>query len=157
MRTEEHKTPAHYGSLTGRVKVRLAKDTDEDREILKSLVIGDGGFRATGLLWESISPYWLFVELDGEVSGCVQVCFSKPLARVEFLCIKESIYHRVKAIMVRDLLVAACATLKTFGAEAVMGSIPFELKNYKKMLKNHGCVVVNAGNLIMKSLTEELY
>lgn len=147
---------AHYGSLAGRIKVRMAKNEDTDREILKTLVMGSG-FRTTGLRWSEVSPYWLLAELDGEVKGCIQVCFGKPIGRIEFLCTDPHVYHRIRAVLVRDLLVAACATMKEFGCEAVIGTVPFEYKSYKKMLKDNGCVVVDSGNIIMKSLSEELY
>ncbi len=131
------------------IEVRLAQNEDGD-DIHRLLL--SGGFEIEGLDWHDIYPHWLVAEIEENVVGCFQVCLGKPIGFVEFLATEESLGHRDRACVVKALFDQALAALKTYGAQMASGSIPFELKAYKRVVKRRGGVVLYSGNTFVKRL-----
>jgi hypothetical protein len=131
--------------------IRLARNADGQAisELLTSL-----GWHAEGLIidWNDIAPFWLVAEQDGVFIGCIQTLLSKPIGRLEFLAVRPDLSHPLQALTVRALVLGGCATLEKFGATAVAGTVPHELKSYKRVLKNRGAVVINTGSVFLKRL-----
>lgn len=131
--------------------IRVARNDDGPAisELLTSL-----GWKAEGLVidWHDIAPFWLVAEQDGVFIGCIQTLLSKPIGRLEFLAVRPGLSHQLQALTARALVLGGCATLEQFGATAVAGTVPHELKSYKRVLKNRGAVVIGTGSVFLKRL-----
>lgn len=130
--------------------IRMA--TDSEGKAIHKLVT-DSGFTVTGIDWSKVAPYWLVAEMGGEIVGCVQVCLSIPIGRIEMLSIVQNASHMLRAILVKQLVTTAASTLKAAGAQMAAGMIPFDMKSYKKVLKRYGCVSIGVGNNMAQRLT----
>lgn len=102
--------------------------------------------------WESIHPYWLAAEKDGELIGCVQVCYSAPIGRLEFLSFAPGLPYRTRALAVKSLLMLGTLTLTKVGSRAVAGCVGFDQKGFKEILKGEGCKVVMSANVLVRTI-----
>jgi hypothetical protein len=132
------------------VEIRLGKNGEGQR--IKELLLADGVVGIEGLDWSRIEPYWLVADLDGEVVGCLQVCLGLPMGRLELLATDKEMPHRMRATVVRELLLQGVATLTRLGAGMATGMVSFDQKAYKKMLRRRGAVVIFSGNTYAKLL-----
>ncbi len=132
--------------------IRVSEDGDGERihELLRGM-----GFTIDGLDWASVANYWLVAETEGRIVGCVQFIAGKPVAWAELLAYDPALGHVMRAKVVKALVENVIGAAGMFGATAVMGSVPFELKSYKKIIKRRGGVMVASGNLFAKRLTSE--
>jgi hypothetical protein len=148
--TEEIST-SHKQPRQALPTIRLARNDDGPaiKELLESL-----GWRVEGVEidWQDIAPFWIVAEQDGVFIGCIQTLLSKPVGRLEFLAVRTDLSHQLQALTVRALVLAGCSTLEQFGASLVAGTVPHELKSYKRVLKNRGAVVINTGSVFLKRL-----
>ena len=135
----------------GLPSVRIAQNEDGENiaALLKSV-----GWHVEGIEidWSDIYPYWLVAEQDGVFIGCIQVLMSKPVGRLEFLAVRQDLSHPLQALTVRALILGGSATLKMHGSTLVAGTVPHELKSYKRVLKNRGAVVIGTGSVVLKRL-----
>lgn len=131
------------------IEVRLAQN--ENGDDIHGL-LHSSGVLIEGLDWHDIYPHWLVAEMDGNIVGCFQVCLGKPIGFVEFLATEKSLGHRDRANVVKALFEQALAALKSYGTQMASGSIPFELKAYKRVVKRRGGVVLYSGNTFVKRL-----
>ncbi len=131
------------------MNVRLAQDADGSR-------IGElarhSGFTVDGLDWSEVHPFWLVAEREGEIVGAIQIILAKPIGWLEMLVLESDLSHRDRARAVKSLVTAGLTSLKGFGAQLVMGAVPFEEKSYKRALKKRGAVVTSSGNVLGKLL-----
>lgn len=129
--------------------IRIATDAD-------GRAIGDlvwrGGFRVDGIDWSDIGPYWLVAENGAGIIGCLQVLPGKPIGRLEFLVVDDSLRHRERATIARDLSIQGYATLKLAGAQAASNLVNFGNKGLKRILKKRGARVMASGNMFIKRL-----
>lgn len=125
--------------------------TDEDGEQIHELLKGMG-FTIDGLDWSSVGSYWLVAEIDGKMVGCIQIIAGKPIGWLEMLSYDQSLGDMEKARTVKTLVEGGNGGLAMLGCTAVMGTVPFELKSYKKVLKRRGAVIVSSGNIFAKRL-----
>lgn len=131
------------------LSLRLA--TDQDGPRIAELV-GKAGFSIDGIDWTTgIYPYWIVAQNGAGIKGCISVAPCRPIGRLEMLAVDAENPHE-QAKIVRMLLVQGCATLKENGAQLAQGQIPFEMRQYKRVLKKRGCVVIARGNLMAKRL-----
>lgn len=144
----------HKAPVTSSEPLVLRLARNEDGEKVRDLVVSAEFYIPKSVPWDDIFPNWLVVEHEGEIVGCIQVAMSKPTGYLEYLSVKRGLPHRIKALAVRDLVVGGAGTLRLGGASLVGGMIPFELKEYKKLLKKHGCFICSSGNFLLKDLTE---
>jgi hypothetical protein len=130
------------------MKFRLA--LNEDGERIDELASKQTG---PGLDWSDIYPYWLVAEKDGKIIGCLNVAPSKPVGRLDFLALDDSLSPHTRSKAVRGLILQGMATLLAGGSTASVSIVPFELKSYKKILKKHfDATVIGQGNMIIKRL-----
>lgn len=129
------------------VRLALNEDVARIRELLAQTQTD-----IKGLDWSDIYPYWIVADRDGIV-GCINVAVSKPVGRLDFLAIDPSLRPHAKGRTVRALILQGLATLKQAGCSASISQIPFELRDYKRVLKRHfGAVVIGQGNMVMRTL-----
>ncbi len=131
------------------ITIRLA--TSEDGAAIERLV-RQGGFPIDGLDWSQVYPHWLVSENGAGINGCIQVCATLPIGRLEMLGIDDSLSHRVKAVVFRNLVIYGLTCLQASGCQALWSLVPFEMKGFKKMLKRRGAVVITNGNVLLKRL-----
>lgn len=102
--------------------------------------------------WEKVYPFWMVAEREGELIGCVQVCYSIPVGRMEFMSFVPNLPFRTRALAVKALLHLGSLTLKKSGAQVVAGCLGFEQKGFKQILKDQGCVVLTSGNVLARKV-----
>lgn len=125
------------------VTIRLAEIADADS--LRALV-DLGGYEAD---WENSTDGWLVAEVHGDVVACVQLCFGKPVGRLELLHIRNDLNARDRALVVMSIARAGMFALWQAGSEIVTCMVPFEEKGWKRVLKKRfGAQVSNSGNLL---------
>lgn len=141
-------TPTRRAALP---TVRLARNDDGDSIAALLQQVG-WDVQNVEVDWRDIYPYWLVAEQDGVFIGCIQTLLSKPVGRLEFLAVRPDLSHQLQALTVRALILGGSATLKAHGVSLVAGTVPHELKSYKRILKNRGAVVIGTGAVILKRL-----
>ena len=129
--------------------IRLA--TNADGPAIGNLVEA-GGFRVDGIDWTEVEPYWLVAENGVGIVGCLQVLPGKPIGRLEFLVVDDSLRHRERATIARDLGIQGYATLRLAGSQAASNMVPFNNKGFKRILKRRGARVMSSGNMFIKRL-----
>jgi hypothetical protein len=136
---------------TPEVTVRLAGN-DEGK------TVGDlariAGFYVEGwdIDWSDIHPHWLLAEHEGRVVGAVQICYGKPVARLEMLALVPELPKRVRAAVIMELTAVAEQTMIQYGAQAGSSMISFSMPEFKKFVKRNGGVTVDSGNIFLKRL-----
>ena len=131
------------------VKVRFAHD-GEGMAIAQ--LVHSSHEAVPNVTWEKVRPHWMVALKDDEIIGCVQVCYSVPIGRMEFLSFAPNLPYRTRALAVKALLNLGAITLKMAGAQAVAGCIPFADKSFKEMLKDNGCVLYHSANVLGKKV-----
>lgn len=129
--------------------IRMARNAEGEQ--IRDLLV-QNGFKAPPLRWDDVEPFWLVAEHEGLVVGCIQVLLAKPFGHLEMLATVQNLPHRVRAVLIRDLLAAGSATLQKGGAQYAVGLVPFEMKTWKRLLKRRGWKVVSSGNQVALSL-----
>ena len=97
-------------------------------------------------------PFWLVAERDKIIIGALQIILSCPIGWLEMLSVDPGLSHIRRARTTKALVNSGLLSLKRFGAQVAMWSVPFELKSYKKILKKRGAVVTSSGNQLAKLL-----
>ncbi len=132
-----------------KIKIRLAQNEDGPRigELARA-----SGFGVEGIDWSSVHPFWLVAERDGEMVGAVQIILAKPIGWIEMLVLDPNLTRREQVMAVKALIDRSLLSLKVFGAQLAMWSVPHELEGYKRVLERRGAVVTSTGNVMAKRL-----
>ena len=69
---------------------------------------------------------------------------------IEFLAAEKSLGHRDRAGVIQALYDQGLASLRTYGSQMIAGTIPFEMKAWKRVVKRRGGVVLSSGNTLIK-------
>ena len=129
--------------------INVVGASNEHGEIVRALIAQSPWNDEHGDLdYSTLAPYWLLALHDGKAVGTIQMSFGRPLARLEYMAIDESIKGYEKAQIVRALLDAGAQILISQGAERVTGFIPFELKTYRRVLERRGARIAGKGTLM---------
>ena len=131
------------------VKVRFARDS-EGSVIAQMVHSSHEGVPNTS--WEKVYPSWIVAEREGEIVGCVQVCHSVPIGRLEFLSFLPNLPYRTRALAVKALLNLGALALKKTGAHVLVGCLGFDQAHFRDLLKAEGCTVLMSGNIIGKAV-----
>jgi hypothetical protein len=129
--------------------IRFARDAEA---VLIGQMVHGSHDAVPAVAWEAVNPFWLVAEQVGEVIGCVQLCYSRPIGRLEFLSFLPSLPYRTRALAVRRLLDLGCVTLRMHGASSVAGCVPFTERAWRDILKDNGCRVLSSGNVMVKEV-----
>lgn len=133
------------------LQIRLARD-GVDSEAVEALV-RTGRIRINGVSFEKLYPYWVVVEEDEEIVGCVQVCPGLPFGYTEFLTTRPGLSHTTRSKLIKGLMLQATAILKGAGSEIALGTVPTDMKAWKKVIKKRGGVNIGLCNVYAKRLT----
>lgn len=134
------------------VEVRLAQP-DEGKVVQDLAACSGFAFDHWAIDWSDIHPHWLLAEHEGKPVGTIQVCYGKPIGRLEILGIPEELPKRLRAAVVRSLVEVGSAILTEYGAQGVSGMIPFSMPGYKRVAKKRGWSTLDSGNIMVKRLT----
>lgn len=131
------------------IETRAALNAEGER--IRDLLVKTGfNYQGLGFDWSDIEPYWLVALVNGQILGCVQMCPGKPIARMEMLAVDEDLAPRLRAVLVKELILSAMAGLKISGCQAISALINFDMKPFKRFLKKRGAVVLTSGNLMIR-------
>ena len=131
------------------VKVRFARDSEG---MAVAQMVHSSHDAVPNASWDHIYPYWIVATKDDEMIGCVQICYSLPIARMEMLSFVPDLPYRTRALSVKALLSLATIALKNTGAQAIAGCLGFEQKGFKEILKAEGCVTLMSGNILARGV-----
>src|SRR3990167_8927286 len=133
------------------INIRFANN-NEGNTIRDLVVAGSDNWKE--LNWEVVNPWWLVAETERDgICACVQLLVGFPTSAIEFLAFKQGLPHTLKALITKRLATAGLAALKQAGASAVFGTVPYEMKNWKKLLKKQwNGTILTSGNLFFKRL-----
>lgn len=132
--------------MKDRPTARLAENADGG--MVKALLIAAGPFDAS-IPFDDIHPYWVVVELQGRIVGCIQTCPSRPIGHLEMMAVAADLGVKERAAVIRELFAAGITCLNFHRCYMAAGFVPFELKAYKRWLKKRGSVVADSGNMMM--------
>jgi hypothetical protein len=130
------------------IKARLAINEEGPRVAELAATCGFS-FSDWEIDWSTIHPHWIVADHLGDLLGCLQICYGRPVGRLEILGVDESLERPTRALVVRLLLETGCQILHEYGAQAASGLIPFSMKWYKRWLKKRGAVTLVSGNLVL--------
>lgn len=133
------------------IKARLAIN-DEGPRVAELAASAGFVFTDWEISWDDIHPHWLVADHRGELLGCLQVCYGRPVGRLEMLAFDPSLEKDDKRVVIEVLIRSGFQVLKDYGAQASSSMIPFELTAYTRWLKRRGGVNLGSGNIIMKVL-----
>lgn len=102
--------------------------------------------------WNRVTPYWIVVEYDGEMTGCLQICYSLPVGRLEWMSFEPGLPYKVRALSVKALLTLGESMLKHTGSQVVVGNLGFEQKSFREILQHEGCTRMMAGYTMGRSI-----
>ena len=132
------------------MNVRLASDQDGPRigELARA-----SGFGVEGIDWSRVHPFWLVAERNGPpVIGAIQIILARPIGWLEMLSLAPNLKPREQALAVKALVERGMLSLKAFGAQLAMGSVPSDLEGYMRVLTKRGAVIASTGNVFAKRL-----
>jgi hypothetical protein len=129
------------------IHVRFARDGEA---MLIAQMVHASHDAVPNVTWTNVYPYWMAAEHEGEVVGCVQLCYSIPIGRMEFMSFLPDLPFRTRAMAVKALLNLGELTLKKTGAQVVAGTLGFDQKSFRDILKAQGATVAMSGNILTK-------
>jgi hypothetical protein len=130
------------------VRVRFARDS-EGSCIAQMVHSSHEG--VPNVSWTKLYPSWIVAEHDQELVGCVQVCYGVPIGRLEFLSFVPNLAFRTRALAVRALLGLGSLSLLNAGATAIAGTVGFDQRSFKEILKANGCAIATSGNVFVRA------
>lgn len=130
------------------IRVRFARDS-EGMAIAQMVHASHDG--VPNVPWDKVYPSWAVAEKDDEIVGCIQVCYGVPIGRLEFLSFAPNLSFRTRALAVKALLNLGALSLSMQGAKAIAGTVGFDQKGFKEILKANGCVVALSGNVFVRA------
>ena len=85
------------------IKIRAA--TEADGDAIKRLS-GYCGFEFPGweIDWSGCAPHWIIAEHFGVPIGSIQVCYGKPISRLEILGIDPDVSHQMRSVVTDSLI-----------------------------------------------------
>lgn len=102
--------------------------------------------------FEDVEGFWLVAERDGDVVGCLQICYGRPIGCLEMLALDERLSDIASGHARWELAVTGMAMLYRHGASFVRCFIPFRDKAHKNALRKRGAKVAGQGNLMFRKL-----
>ena len=133
------------------ITIRLARN--DEAEIIRLLVSEFHNYDFSDINWASIEPYWLAAEYDGEIIGCLQAMHGLPFGVIGFLSFIDSLNPMQTARASKLLIGTAISSLTMAGVSALFTAVPFEQKQFKKLIKKHWYgEVYKPANVMIKRL-----
>ena len=132
-------------------KVHLRYSLPSDGPLLYRLYLDSGKSPLEGIDWTGdVGGYWIVAEVDGVAMGCIQVCPSLPIARVELLCVPVDVPYRLKARLVSKLTDMAKVVCRKLGAQAISYVFhPTRYKDWPRIAQRRGAVKWASGDMYL--------
>lgn len=118
------------------IEARFARDTEGGMIAQMVHTCHEG---VPNVTWERVKPFWLVVEHEQEPVGCLNVVYSVPIGRLEWMSFVPGLPFKVRALSVKALLSYGEKVLKETGSKAAVGNISFEQKSFRDILEAEGC------------------
>lgn len=134
-----------------RIRVALAAPSDYD-DVVGLLRASGHHDIAQALDPVRLYPFWVVATVDKTVAACFHLSPGNPMIFVEFMCIDSDLAPRERARLIKRLEGQATATAVTMGASMVCLFIPFEMKQWKKIVKKRGYESEGVGNWMVRRL-----
>lgn len=132
------------------VRVRFARDSES---MVVAQMVHSSHVGVPHVDWSrGVYPHWIVAQRGDEIVGCLQICYSTPIARMEFLSFQPDLAYRTRALAVKALLSLATLTLRNSGAQVVAGCLGFDQNGFKEILKTEGCVTLMSGNIMARAV-----
>jgi len=142
---------AELARLHSPSEIEIVIATDEMAPEIERLAEANGfAFDGWIIDWSHVSGSWLVAMWEDEIVGCIQVLPAHPVGRLELQFIDPEQHHRVRAIAVKKLLTAGFAALRASGVQGVASTVPYELGDYREILRKHfGGIDLNEGWIML--------
>jgi len=103
--------------------------------------------------WSNLGGQWLVV-LKGEekVVGCIQVLPGKPIGRVDFMVLDDSLTQRERAEATSMLISQVSLLLRMAGVGAMISVVPDDPDGWPAVLERRGWAPVADGVMMMRRL-----
>lgn len=103
--------------------------------------------------WSNLGGQWLVV-LKGEekVVGCIQVLPGRPIGRVDFMVLDDSLSHRERAEATSMLIEQVTMLLRMAGVGAMISVVPDDPDGWPVVLERRGWAPVGDGMMMIRRL-----
>lgn len=103
--------------------------------------------------WSNLGGQWLVVlKGEGKVVGCIQVLPGKPIGRVDFMVLDDSLTQRERAEATSMLISQVSLLLRMAGVGAMISVVPDDPDGWPVVLERRGWVPVADGVMMIRRL-----
>ena len=124
----------------------------EHGNAIRELICADHWHGLEAIDWSDLAGQWCIVTLDKTIGACVQLLPGRPLGRIEHMGLAGWLSKRERAQVVGMIITYGCALLKIAGCQAVLTSVPHDLKGYRRVLERRGAVEICDTRMMIKRL-----
>lgn len=132
------------------LELKLAQP--EHGEAIRRLVKADLLEGLEHLDWTNLGGQWLVVMKADAVVGCIQVLPGKPIGRVDFMVLDDSLTHREKSEATSMLIQQVTMLLRMAGVGAMISVVPDDPDGWPVVLERRGWVPVADGMMMIRRL-----
>jgi len=132
--------------------VRLAVAQPVHGEAIRRLVKADALEGLEHLDWTNLGGQWLVVLKGDDVVGCIQVLPGRPIGRVDFMVLDDSLTHREKSEATSMLIQQVTMLLRMAGVGAMISVVPDDPNGWPVVLERRGWVPVADGMMMIRRL-----
>lgn len=132
------------------LELKLAQP--EHGEAIRRLVKADLLEGLEHLDWTNLGGQWLVVMKADAVVGCIQVLPGKPIGRVDFMVLDDSLTHREKSEATSMLIQQVTMLLRMAGVGAMISVVPDDPDGWPVVLERRGWVPIADGMMMIRRL-----
>lgn len=132
------------------LELKLAQP--EHGEAIRRLVKADLLEGLEHLDWTNLGGQWLVVMKADAVVGCIQVLPGKPIGRVDFMVLDDSLTQREKSEATSMLIQQVTMLLRMAGVGAMISVVPDDPDGWPVVLERRGWVPIADGMMMIRRL-----
>lgn len=102
--------------------------------------------------WTNLGGQWLVVLKGDAVVGCIQVLPGRPIGRVDFMVLDDSLSHRERAEATSMLIEQVTMLLRMAGVGAMISVVPDDPDGWPVVLERRGWAPVGDGMMMIRRL-----
>lgn len=102
--------------------------------------------------WTNLGGQWLVVMKADAVVGCIQVLPGRPIGRVDFMVLDDSLSHRERAEATSMLIEQVTMLLRMAGVGAMISVVPDDPDGWPVVLERRGWVPIADGMMMIRRL-----